>query len=902
MLRRWRIPLLVIAGSCTVVFTALVVLAKVYGPTVEKHLVAAINQRLLVPVSVARVDLTLIARFPKASLRLSDVLVPELRTDGHAADTLLHAREIHLEFGLWQLFRGNYTVDHIHGEQVRLYPAIDTRGNPTHLVWKTDSTGQGSDISLENMDLAGATVRFRDHRDDLEVLLASKWLGLFGRFSDAGNQLTLRGDAHLMHWRTGETTLLADRRAQVRLPISFGGTDDVLRIRQGEVAIGKLVLETELELKPSAKGRHLDLRANALGAPLADALALLPEDMAKPMQRYTVRGDADLALRYSGPLDGEGPALSVGAKVAAARLKESRSGSELRDMRGELALELSPQGTPRKLEITGFHARSGSGTLSGDWRSNGLKNATIDADLKGDIALADLLRLLQVDTLEQVGGHLRANARIEGRLRDISDLKAADLRQLRISGNASLRDATLKLKGLRHRVEQLDADMAIQGNHATVDGLKASVQGSTVALRGTLKDLLPFLLFDDHRLLIEAEATSPRIDLAEWLKDDNPKGGRGEATPYTLTLPGLLELDLRMAVEELVFEDFSAQRITGTVRLKDRVLKAAPLTFTTAGGAVLGSLELDTRPAHAYPLAIEASCRDIDISTVFREFQDFGQEFIGHRHLSGRTQAHVVFKAPLRPDLTLDTQRLLCSINIAVDDGAIKGHAPLIAVADHLKGNKLVAPFVNIPELRKRLSDVRFAKLENRIDIRDGAVHIPAMEVRSTAMDIELSGTHWFDDRIEHHLNFRLGDLFRIGKPARDEFGPIMDDGTGLRVFLRMYGTASQPQFANDGAMAAARRRQQFQQEKQELRDILRQDLGLFRAKDGGPADRPTDKPGTTAPRIDVEWGGQDSTTAGAQGRGTPNAEKGRERKGGLFGGGAKDKEEKPRERIILED
>ena len=28
-------------------------------------------------------------------------------------------------------------------------------------------------------------------------------------------------------------------------------------------------------------------------------------------------------------------------------------------------------------------------------------------------------------------------------------------------------------------------------------------------------------------------------------------------------------------------------------------------------------------------------------------------------------------------------------------------------------------------------------------------------------MDLELSGTHWFDDRIDHHLNFRLSDLFR---------------------------------------------------------------------------------------------------------------------------------------------
>ncbi len=99
------------------------------------------------------------------------------------------------------------------------------------------------------------------------------------------------------------------------------------------------------------------------------------------------------------------------------------------------------------------------------------------------------------------------------------------------------------------------------------------------------------------------------------------------------------------------------------------------------------------------------------------------------------------------------------------------------------------------------------------------------MDVRSNALDIELAGTHWFDDRIDHRLNFRLSDLFRLGKPAKDEFGPIADDGTGMRVFLRMRGTAQQPIFENDGAMAATKRRAQFQQEKQELRAILREDI-----------------------------------------------------------------------------
>jgi hypothetical protein len=464
-----------------------------------------------------------------------------------------------------------------------------------------------------------------------------------------------------------------------------------------------------------------------------------------------------------------------------------------------------------------------------------------------------------VDTLEQVEGRLTLNVKADGKLRDVTDVKAADLRALRMNGTATLRGATLKLKGMRHRATGLNADLALDGNDATVQGLTAQLMDQPLELSGTLRNLMPYLLFDDQRLLIEAKARSQRIDLGVLLRDGDDGNDQGEG--YRLTLPNLIGIDLRARIEELVFEDFKATDINATIRMQDQRLVIAPISLNTASGAVLGDLELDARGganAKAYPLSIHATFQDIDVKQLFAEFRDFGQDFIGHKHLSGRTRAQVALQAPMSPDLKLDTDRMVCVIDIAVENGAIKGHAPLIAVADHLRDNKLVAPFVNTKELRDRLADVRFARLENQVEIRNGAVHIPVMEVKSSAMDIELSGTHWFDDRIDHHLSFRLSDLFRMGKPTQDEFGPIADDGTGMRIFLHMYGTASDPQFANDGAMAAERRKKQIQQEKEELRSILREELNIFRSG-GTTTTRPTDN---TAPVFQIEWEDADSTAA----------------------------------------
>ncbi|MBK6341529.1 MAG: hypothetical protein IPF41_02780 [Flavobacteriales bacterium] len=143
MIRLLRRVALTLAVGLVVGITALVVMATVYEEEVKAKLIGALNERLLVPVKVADIELTLIKRFPKASIRMQHVQVDELRTDGQPADTLLAAQDPYLEFNLWDLFAGDYTVAQIHGKQVKLYPGLDANGAENYLIWRTDtSAGQ----------------------------------------------------------------------------------------------------------------------------------------------------------------------------------------------------------------------------------------------------------------------------------------------------------------------------------------------------------------------------------------------------------------------------------------------------------------------------------------------------------------------------------------------------------------------------------------------------------------------------------------------------------------------------------------------------------------------------------------------------------------------------------------
>jgi len=825
MLRLFRRIALISFSVFAGLLVLLAAIAYFFQDEVKAKLVSELNTHLTAPLHQTGIDLTLIKRFPQASLRIRDAYMEEVRTDGQQPDTLLYAKDLYLEFSVFALITGNYTVSEVHGTDVKLYPGLDANGNGNWEVWKADtsatSSGSSTDIDLRRVTFDGLAGRFRDDRSGLEVAINSKKLALGGRFRDSGSSLTTAGDLWLRHWNDKDGTLLADRKASVDLKMAFGGEVGGFRIDKGELLFGKTPLNVTMAVLPGKTGDAIELRANGFGLDLASVVQLLPENLRKTMGRYGMDGSADLAIHYAGPLDSPGPSLSMGMKLRDGRFTELASKTVFRQVQGEFSVDFTPKWAPSKLTVKNFSASSPSGPVGGNMDLAGLKNAKLNANIHANLGLADLLRFVGLDTLEQVTGNMKAEAHIQGRLRDVEDFRAADLHGLAITGSVKLKDASLKMKGLRHRVSELNAELALDGNDALVHGLRFNLQGNAMELTGTLHNLMPYALFKDQRLTIEARGKSPSIDLASLL-EAKTKAAPVPSSTYAFTLPAQIDLDLKANIGELKFEEFRATDITCNFRMTGQKLALEPLTFNTAEGSVSGSLKLDARPATAYPLAINADLKGINVTTLFSEFQNFGQTFITAANVKGHGDAQLTFTAPLRPDFSLDQSKLHCVADISLLNGELNDHASLMEVADYLQKNKLTSPFVDTDALRKQLKHVTFAKLDNRIEIKDRTVYLPLMTVSSSVMDMEVSGAHGFDGEVDDHLSFRLGDLFRTAQSSSDEFGPIIDDGTGLRIFLHMFGTTDNLQFGQDGAMAAARRKERMKEETAQLKGILK--------------------------------------------------------------------------------
>jgi hypothetical protein len=101
------------------------------------------------------------------------------------------------------------------------------------------------------------------------------------------------------------------------------------------------------------------------------------------------------------------------------------------------------------------------------------------------------------------------------------------------------------------------------------------------------------------------------------------------------------------------------------------------------------------------------------------------------------------------------------------------------------------------------------------------------MHIASSAMDLDLSGTHSFENKIDYRMKFDFRDL--LGADRDSEFGTVLDDETGLKIFLRMYGDLDNPTIEWDKSSKKQEIKEQWAQEKVTVKSMLKSEFGVFK-------------------------------------------------------------------------
>jgi hypothetical protein len=825
-------------GAILLFMLTLWLLAWAYEDELQDVVRYELNRYMEVPIQTGRMELSLLKRFPKASIHLHHVVIP---MTSRPDDTLAYASDLYFTIGLVDFLRKRYHIHEAGVKQGFVHMELYTNGTDNYHFWKTPTDSSGPvTISLTNFRLQAMDYSLRLAGGEVLSLSANE-ASASGSFGESNFDLKANLAATQIRYETDGNRWLQLPQLDVQTSLSANG--NALELHATKLRIGDENLSGRMQYEGAGQW---NAQLSTTAARLENLIAMAPSSVQQALAAYQMNGKTDLVLNLDAR-KGENLRTDVVVDRLKATLNHSEAPSKARIAHAKGSLQVRNGAT--SIYIDKLSGSIGPGNIVASGKIINLSAPSFDLLLRGSVALEELHGLMQIQTVEVLEGKLHMDGRLTGEVKPgKTSQTTALLKGLHFDGKIELNNGGLLMRNSDYRFDRVSGILALHDNALEIQKAEARINGNPFTFTGKISNALPYLTQGGQRLHVAAQFAAKHVDLNEVLAENAGK----RDTTYKLELPTHISFDLGVQVEKAMFRKFTATQIVGTLHYHNGLLTLNPMQFRTAGGEVRSSLSLQDTGKGTYIAAVRAALNHMEVSALFEQFENFGQEVIQARHLSGSADAYIDLQCQLNNTLHIDTKSIAAKTDVTIARGKLKNLETLQGIPNYLRQNTLWKTLVKVNEFEKKLREITFDTLRNTIEIKNSLVSIPAMTIRSTAMDIHLSGKHHFDNRIDYAINFKLGDLLRTGKRNQDEFGYITDDASGLRLFMRMTGTVENPIFSLDKDGARNKRKQEYEREKNTVKSILKQEFGLFRSDT-----TLTGVPPTTKNRVQITIEGQ---------------------------------------------
>ncbi len=820
-----------LGGIFAFLLVALVALTFIYQDEVKGYVIAEVNKRVNTTIIIdpADIDLTIVRSFPDVTVEFKNVAALDA-TAAAKRDTLLKAGKIAFSFNLPDLFRSNYTIRDISVEDATLKVWVDEKGKDNyHLLKETPDippTG-GTDSSHVNFELStiamkNMTCMYSDKRDKSFYNVTFAELEFTGDFGEDNYEFGTDGDFTVTTLRQGNSAYFEGNSGHLDLLAVIDNTTGTYTVKTGKLKLSDLALNISGSIAEKKENYLLDLAVAGENIDLPAFLSLLPSTYREDTDGYESTGEFYLDATVKG-LVGDSATPDVKAQFG---IKDgatiARKGSSVKlsnvSVKGSFSNEKGKDG----VQLNSFAASTSKSKFSGSFSMDGFKRPRYKAGITGHIDLSELQEILQVDTIEQVSGTLDLEVSASGAPAKGNTLSASDFRAFKTSGQARFTGALLKLKGAKFPTDSINGKLAFDGNNVSVDDFTARAANSDIRVNGTVRNLLGYLFLEKEVLDISGKLVSDNLDLNALLTDED-QSGKTDST-YRLELPERLKLRFSTSVKHITFRKFEAADLTGEVHLNKQRLVADPVSFRAMDGTIGGSGMIDGTRGDSLLITCNADISDVNIYKLFYQLENFGQEgedtVITYNNLRGSLTSHVNFASLWGSDLAVNEKKIYADADITVTNGRLINFLPL----------GVLSRFIQLEDLR----DIHFKSLHNTIEIKNRVINLPKMEIKSSAINVTMWGTHDFDNMVDYHFIVDLDELrakkAKAAKKQNTEFGQEIDDGGHrTRLFLLMKGYIGDPDVRYELKSAFKTIGEDVKQEGKNLKQILNEEFGWFK-------------------------------------------------------------------------
>jgi hypothetical protein len=754
-------------GTIVGVFLLLFILLQVFAGDIGETVLRELQAQTTTKVEAGDISISMFPYFPSAAIKLKDMYI-----ENPKGDTLLAAEDIAFKISIFNLIRSKIDIRTLRVKNGYIFIEKYPDGSWSYDIFKSKDTtanDQAMSISIREAYLDRTELKYKDwtQKQDFSTFLLKAQVDL--AYGEEQLEIMASYQSIVDYFGIDSTFMFQNKAFEGDLHIHADLLKQVYSFNKANMTLAGNPVDLKGQITLEEKATLIDLQFEGLDGTLENAISILPEPTYTFYQQFSPEGK----LNFNGSIVGTSstksqPVITFNASLSDGSLSSRKLDTHAKNIEANVKLEQKSNQSSFTFEVLQGTIQDEPFNTKIDYQW-GRQNA-INVSMNGHLPAALIFGSGTGELLERCSGTVEFNnISVRGNPRQASSLVS--------KGSILAEDIDGRLDGSSFELNKID--IALSSDKFSVNALEWNGFGTELSGNGQINNYLS-LISPDPKLIpgITLQLKIEEINIDEWLAISK-KISSQEVLDSTLEIATKVpdwydwNADYDIDIYNLKYEKWNIDHVKGVITVNNNKMH---------GDVLMEAFDGKMESKFDYNLHLEPSIsgtletEKINIKTFFEQSDNFGQEFLTSDNLSGSLDSKMTFEAFWDASGILQEKKLKMDIAAMIEDGELKD----------LKMLEDFSKFVKIDDLRR----IKFTSLHNLLEIRDGAVILPAMFIQSNALNLTINGLHKFNQDVDYHMMINAGQvLVNKFKKYNPDLDPIPARQNGLfNIHYRLFG------------------------------------------------------------------------------------------------------------------
>lgn len=770
--------MLAVVVLVALLLTALFVITTFYKKEIAEVLAKHLKTNFALTLKAADVDVSLFENFPQASVSLKDISIDN---DLHpASEPLLRAGKVTVSFSLRKLVKKQFEVKAVSIETATINLVTNEDGSKNFEFKKRDSlaaAGPGLDFDIHKVSISQTEFSFtnKERGQHIAFLLEDHVLKM--KKHAEGFDFRLKGMVKIagLLFKPSKGAFLKNTGALLDLEgVLFTETRSCFIRNPSSVEIEGMTYAVNSFIRLGEE-KSLALKVSAKDLDYQKGLKLVNPKIAKSLSNFSISKPFDIDFLLLTQL-GQRQEPVVMVKMNSAHNHVSIGNSKISYD------DVSFKGLVLSLDSSMTKGNTEQGVL----RFSGIKGTVYEVPFTASVKLLNfenpavtINASLFIDAQKV---KLKASEEFDLRGKCIAKLSYSGpvgkinkneflSKDVKLRASLAFKEFSYKEKGKPY-VYVINGKASMVNSDMTFNNLVLRTNGGHVSLKGKVEQFTPYVLGLGNNLKINLEAYTNEFDLNPFMKaatakDTSRLAGKSQAKAVKkIDDQSVFDFNVSLRAKRMLIRKVVAEDVTMNLAYKNSLLNLRSVHMNTCGG----SLNINGTIQNLETVKANIAVDNINVTTLFEQFENFGQQAIQSKHLRGKISLHANFNARLDEKIEIIPSSMSGDVRLKLREGHLLEYEPLQNVSSFIFHNR-------------DFNDITFSEINERFRLNGYEMQIEELEVASNVLNLFVSGTYNFKSNSNINLVIPWSNLKRRGKHyIPKSSGMTADETKGLKL------------------------------------------------------------------------------------------------------------------------